>query len=979
MGNIVQKIMPSDVKVAYLKLKHNVYYDANLLFMRDKLAEFESNSGFEQKILKIADFLNNYEETEQAFLENLLNEIDFKVLPKSFKEQEITTKGSILSNRFLSKSKKISKLSYFADIPIELHIISVIWILKIGYRIEENISDDNYGNRLEIEKNSKVVNSGLSLYKRYFDQYQKWRDKSIKKASQLLDEKKDVAIVGLDIKSFYHSCNIDFSKLKQEIGDDELDFLTDIIEKIHIKYSQLFNNGNAIILPIGFLTSGIIANWYLSDFDKNIITNLNPVSYSRYVDDVLIVIQNPKLDYDTKHTIEAFLLENFVKKDILEKVSDNSFGIVGYENLLISPDKITLSDFEGGGSKAVLDKFQNNILKSSSEFNFLPEESFNENLGEEAHDFNYSDSSNKLNSIRDLRIDKFSASKYIAKKIFKSTIPPISDNGNTSYEILNIFKGVLGIEFFTLWEKIFTFLVIHNEFDKIGLFYAEQIKSINSLELESDDELTIDEATLKQCKKHLKSFLTVSLSLASSLNPSFLRSRSIYNLIRPEIDDIILKIKHFRKSNLLRNTYLNSPAITFTDYCTKSHENNLIDPKFEKQNIDKKSIKYSPRYVPFSEIVNYKMLSNLFANGEKDQNETLKDLQDSSFNLFYKINYENRFLDDKEELFRVLYKTVGDDVQESSFKEDLRKKYYIKKKKSKSGVKYSNVVVPSSIKKQKLRVAIANHRIDSKNIEKSIKGNSVLTKDRKEALIKMLNEAKTLKADIIVLPENSVPYRWLTLLNSFVRKNNIGIILGLEHINSENTVYNFQAVLLPLRFSGISDVYMGLRLKNHYSPNEKFIIESFGFSVPKSNPYYELYNWSGVNFSTYNCYELADINHRSIFRSKVDFVVATEYNRDINYFSNIIESSSRDLHCFFIQVNSSDYGDSRVTQPSKTEFRDLIRLKGGENDAVLLTTLPINDLRQFQIKGYGLQKDDSRFKITPPDFDREEVKRRLDE
>ena len=44
----------------------------------------------------------------------------------------------------------------------------------------------------------------------------------------------------------------------------------------------------------------------------------------------------------------------------------------------------------------------------------------------------------------------------------------------------------------------------------------------------------------------------------------------------------------------------------------------------------------------------------------------------------------------------------------------------------------------------------------------------------------------------------------------------------------------------------------------------------------------------------YNCFELASIEDRSIFKGHVDFIVATEFNRDTSYFSNIVEAA--DIH-----------------------------------------------------------------------------------
>lgn len=127
----------------------------------------------------------------------------------------------------------------------------------------------------------------------------------------------------------------------------------------------------------------------------------------------------------------------------------------------------------------------------------------------------------------------------------------------------------------------------------------------------------------------------------------------------------------------------------------------------------------------------------------------------------------------------------------------------------------------------------------------------------------------------------------------------------------------------------------------------------------------------------YCCFELASIKDRALFSSYADVVVAVEWNKDINYYSNILESLSRDLHCYCVQVNSSDYGDSRITMPSKTELKDIIKTKGGNNATVLVGTIDIEKLRNFQFKEYNLQKMDKEFKPTPPLFDKEIVKRKI--
>ena len=167
------------------------------------------------------------------------------------------------------------------------------------------------------------------------------------------------------------------------------------------------------------------------------------------------------------------------------------------------------------------------------------------------------------------------------------------------------------------------------------------------------------------------------------------------------------------------------------------------------------------------------------------------------------------------------------------------------------------------------------------------------------------------------------------------------------------------------------------RVKRYYSPHEEFILTNEGFKVPSKKDPYHLFRWRGASFAIYNCFELASIEDRSIFKGKVDFIVASEFNRDTTYFSNIVESASRDLHCYVVQANDSKYGDSRIVSPSKSESMSPLRIKGGDNLTFLTMNLDLKALRTHQRKGYGLQKDSKEFKPTPPGFLLEDVKARI--
>ena len=94
-----------------------------------------------------------------------------------------------------------------------------------------------------------------------------------------------------------------------------------------------------------------------------------------------------------------------------------------------------------------------------------------------------------------------------------------------------------------------------------------------------------------------------------------------------------------------------------------------------------------------------------------------------------------------------------------------------------------------------------------------------------------------------------------------------------------------------------------------------------------------------------------------------------EWNRDINYYGNIVKALARDMHCYCVQVNEAKYGDSRIVIPTRTEERDLARIKGGKNASVLVDEINIKELRDFQFMKHSKVE----FKPLPPQFNRDIV------
>ena len=276
------------------------------------------------------------------------------------------------------------------------------------------------------------------------------------------------------------------------------------------------------------------------------------------------------------------------------------------------------------------------------------------------------------------------------------------------------------------------------------------------------------------------------------------------------------------------------------------------------------------------------------------------------------------------------------------------------------------------------RIAFANTEVKEENIIRSMRGDANLDKERYRKLASILKKARKENADILLFPECFIPLNLLSSLVKYAEKNQCLTITGLEHLKLDKTAFNFIVTILPVEIDGIKDSIVVFRIKNHYSPGEEFLISKNHLSVPKPKPYrYDIFNWRNIYFSSFYCFELANSLHRSLFKGKIDLLVGVEWNRDTNYFSNIVEASSRDLHVFVAQVNTSQYGDTRLTQPKDTNGKDLLKLKGGTNDAILIANINIDKLREFQRQKIITPEFIGDFKPLPPDFSHKDVIKRI--
>jgi len=990
------------VKSAYTRLKSYVYYDNFNLVLRAQIAKYESEGKIEDKLKIFSKQLNAYSKNTNeitAYFQNLINEISVVALPKTLEpgESKSYKEHGILTN--VDDGEKqcvVKRKNYLIDASIEIHLIATLWIQEEGVFLSKKIDKDSYGYHLLTNSEKTALKSNRLIFTPYFEKYQAWRDKGLQVAKNVIEDGNDVTLLSLDIKSFFPSTLIDFKKIKKDIikykklKKNSFLIFTELLNSIsntyHKKLGKETSGGTQ--LPIGLISSGVIANWHLHKLDVRLKESLAPAFYGRYVDDIFIVLSNvkpPQLNNAYKEYAKRYKKEEnelVFKKYFIEKLLPGDTPVIEidkvdlkkirfckpYSNLELQTQKIRIFYFNPEWPLALLNKFAKTLKENSSAFWFLPEEEELKNTFEDkAFDLHYEDSFNKFRSVVDVKSSKYGASVFLAKRIKLRMLSKDSDDQITQKEIARFFKGPNLIELFGLWEKVFTYYTVINNSKAIEKFYKKCLNSIDNIKYKpnsSEYNIPGDENLLK---KTMKEYLQTSASLAISLNPKLIESNQ-YSEFKVIYKD---RVPQFRKTALYRHHYLLYTFLTYTKYgrdrCSNLLINkellSVIDPKLIKPSYEKNNEYWLlPKQVYVQElslwafylsIINYEKLNNdepLFSLSSRDYE--LK-------NIFKKANDYNL----KEFNFNTI---INLDPKLDSYRKD-----------KKLILLTQNILFKNKKNDKEIKVGLANVKIYKKDLIESISNQSITSSVKRKKILHILNDAENQKSDILVLPENSIPVQWLYQVVDESRRKNRAIIFGLEHFSYKETCYNIGVVSLPFEWNGVKDSLIIPRVKNHYSHYETCKVKSFDLNVPMIKPaLYHLFKWKGLNFTLYNCFELANITHRSLFKSKIDALFAIEYNRDVNYFSNVVESTCRDLHCYVIQANSRDFGDTRIVEPSETYKMNPVRIKGGENDVVLLGELNVSKLRKFQRMKFVCDPNDKVFKPTPPDFDHSEVKKR---
>ena len=382
-----------------------------------------------------------------------------------------------------------------------------------------------------------------------------------------------------------------------------------------------------------------------------------------------------------------------------------------------------------------------------------------------------------------------------------------------------------------------------------------------------------------------------------------------------------------------------------------------------------------PRFIKLNELIYHEINNELFSihdDNIKNINE-LNEIEyiNNAIKNYYKFNFKNQ-TKNQNSLFKYIKFECGLNCNSSENKCFYDQDSHLK------------IIKVGNINKESVKVGILNTKLNENNIESRLNIPN-LSQNRFDSLKNLINKAINQRIKLLVMPEAYIPYEWVNEIVKISKDHQMAIIFGVEPIVNGDYVGNYIFATLPFI---VSEKYfesiLVYRLKNHYSPHELTLFKTYDKKPIELrnkcnnllNKEYHLIIWDDIYIAPYYCYEIADIKDRSIFKNCCDIVTVSEFNRDTFYFNNIAESLSRDLLCYCIKSNTSEYGGSMILQPTSSRDNYLINLKGGLNDYVVSYDLNIKKLREHAIKNDEFD-DNNNFKPNPPGLSRRIIKKRM--
>jgi hypothetical protein len=251
-------------------------------------------------------------------------------------------------------------------------------------------------------------------------------------------------------------------------------------------------------------------------------------------------------------------------------------------------------------------------------------------------------------------------------------------------------------------------------------------------------------------------------------------------------------------------------------------------------------------------------------------------------------------------------------------------------------------------------------------------GDPELGLTRLKSLARILDKSTRVSREnpstVLVLPELSVPRSWFRAVsNHVVRFSRFGLVVGLEYMHdiSHHYVMNQVYAVLPGPFSSVATWPWTKRLPAREEDLElQKLPTPLAFPPPPTSRFPRTVVKSPWGtFSVLICSELIEARRVADLLGRVNVVLCPAWNLDTSSYDHLIQSVGFQLHSIIAIANNGHYSDCRTWAPHKDRWqRDLCRLIEREVDDIVHVDIPLTSLLAFHAGRPG------EWRPLPPDW-----------
>ncbi len=986
----------SDLALAYRKAKVDLYYSTNPSLF--EIANYEDK--LSTNLLALLEKLNGDAKdwvTDKEFLGSWI------LIPKGIKFEDEKT-GSKNSAGLIfaapdehwkslhsEQSKSKAEFRLMARCSMEFHVLAALWMMEVGDAFDAKLTHNVYGSRLRRDRHEKINRFALGSFKPYLKPFRDWRDGGIKAMRTALENKKKVLALTADVSSFYHELNPGFmlDKSFHAIAGIELNEEQNKLNELFITALTAWAHNTPLKkgLPVGLPASAVVANSALIKLDQFIEQQVVPLYYGRYVDDILLVMENTSDIQSTDGFWEWIFSRDGGKKLLAwENESDPGKKCIRFKPKYLNDSRIAFENnknklfvLAGGPGIALVNAIAEQIHERASEWRSLPNlpnspESIatdllkaTNNTGEHADNLRKTDSLSLHRAgfalslrdyeayERDLPLEAWQEHRHaFLRAVIDHLLTPVKYFELAQY-LPRIIRMATACEDFKLLAEICESL----------LDLRAKISNHCTLEIKADDVKHI--VNLEHCWVYPLMGSVVE-SIVSAFPPRLgsagkkawdkhmqgkFSDWSIWSSISSPENPWILSRAEIHKQHARLFSYdLAHTPLRFVGIPKEMASQRGIPSR--KNLITSATQNLLP--ASFGEAIQLLAKWLHFPNG----GPVGLSFSTRPFSLIelYLIAPEPFERSKVNALDAVIRALRGFDLSEHQM--PYRDKHNVLR-------------ISDGEPRNKQTIAVSSWETSHQSyIAAILREPDPSVRIRYQRLNRLINEliSRPDGAGYLLLPETSLPPQWFMRIADKLKGRGISLIAGVEYLHAPKKRVRNQ-VWASLTHDGLGFPSLMLFRQDKQRPALHEEEELFNRASLELRP---AQGWTtppviehgDFRFALMVCSELTNIHYRASLRGKVDALFVPEWNSDTDTFNALIEATALDVHAYIVQCNNRLYGDSRIRAPYKDRWkRDVLRVKGGNHDYCITGEIDITALRQFQSNHRSPAKG---FKPVPDGF-----------